>query len=135
MPLTDYPWCDFIQMGYFVHVVARTHSFYDDVVVKLPIIVNAKEEVQWTPFFTCPAIINSLFIFVYRAMRIRHQRSRSARMTRMRMKLSWRKMTRSHRTMTTPRKKMLTLSQMNSWRNSKRSRTNRTTLTLQKMQR
>ncbi len=43
MPLTDYPWCDFIQMGYFVHVVARTHSFYDDIVVKLPIVVQSKD--------------------------------------------------------------------------------------------
>ena len=42
LPLTDYPWCEFIEMGYFVHVVARTHSFYDDVVVKLPVIVKSK---------------------------------------------------------------------------------------------
>ena len=62
LPLTDYPWyifqmfistrvhyltfflfarCDFIQMGYSVHVVARTHSFYDDIVVKLPIIIDS----------------------------------------------------------------------------------------------
>ena len=32
--------CDFIQMGYYVHAVARTHSFYDDIVVKLPIIIE-----------------------------------------------------------------------------------------------
>ena len=32
--------CEFIQMGYFVHAVARTHSFYDDIVVKLPIIIE-----------------------------------------------------------------------------------------------
>ena len=42
MGLTDFPWCDFIQMEYYVHAVARTHSFYDDIVVKLPIIINAK---------------------------------------------------------------------------------------------
>lgn len=42
LPLTDYPWCEFIEMGYFVHVVARTHSFYDDIVVKLPVLVNPK---------------------------------------------------------------------------------------------
>lgn len=40
MPLTDFPWCDFIEIGYFIHCVARTHSFYDDVVVKLPIIIE-----------------------------------------------------------------------------------------------
>ncbi len=39
LPLTDFPWCDFIKMGYFVHAVARTHSVYDDVVVKLPIVI------------------------------------------------------------------------------------------------
>ena len=27
-------------MGYYVHAVARTHSFYDDIVVKLPIIIE-----------------------------------------------------------------------------------------------
>ena len=30
---------DFIQMEYYVHAVARTHSFYDDIVVKLPIVI------------------------------------------------------------------------------------------------
>ena len=40
MPLTDFPWCDFIRMGYYIHAVARTHSFYDDIVVKLPIIIE-----------------------------------------------------------------------------------------------
>ena len=43
MALTDYPWCDFIHMGYFVHVIARTHGFYDDVVVKLPVIIEPNE--------------------------------------------------------------------------------------------
>ncbi|TRY78670.1 hypothetical protein TCAL_11599 [Tigriopus californicus] len=42
MPLTDFPWCDFIDIGYSVHAVARTHSFYDDIVVKLPIIIGPK---------------------------------------------------------------------------------------------
>ena len=32
--------CPFIRMGYFLHAVARTHSFYDDIVVKLPIIIE-----------------------------------------------------------------------------------------------
>merc|ERR1719305_674118 len=36
---TAYPNCDFIQMEYYVHAVARTHSFYDDIVVKLPIVI------------------------------------------------------------------------------------------------
>ena len=40
MPLTHYPWCEFINMGYYIHAVARTHSFYDDIVVKLPIIIE-----------------------------------------------------------------------------------------------
>merc|ERR1712226_174355 len=44
MALTDFPWCDFIQMGYYVHAVARTHSFYDDIVVKLPIIIEPMDE-------------------------------------------------------------------------------------------
>ena len=26
-------------MEYYVHAVARTHSFYDDIVVKLPIVI------------------------------------------------------------------------------------------------
>ena len=34
--------CDFIQMGYFIHVVARTPSVLDDIVVKLPIMINPK---------------------------------------------------------------------------------------------
>ena len=40
MPLTHYPWCEFINMGYYIHAVARTHSFYDDIVVKLPLIIE-----------------------------------------------------------------------------------------------
>lgn len=44
LPLTDFPWCDFIQMGYYIHAVARTPSVYDDIVVKLPIIINPKDE-------------------------------------------------------------------------------------------
>jgi len=44
LPLTDFPWCDFIQMGYFIHVVARTPSVLDDIVVKLPIVINPKDE-------------------------------------------------------------------------------------------
>ncbi len=43
LPLSDYPWCDFIHMGYFVHIIARTHGFYDDVVVKLPIIIQPRD--------------------------------------------------------------------------------------------
>merc|ERR1711879_127330 len=39
MPPTSAPNCDFIQMEYYVHAVARTHSFYDDIVVKLPIVI------------------------------------------------------------------------------------------------
>jgi len=30
-------------MAYYVHVVARTHPFYDDVVVKLPVIITCKD--------------------------------------------------------------------------------------------
>merc|ERR1712111_323699 len=44
MPLTHYPWCEFINMGYYIHAVARTHSFYDDIVVKLPIIIEPMDE-------------------------------------------------------------------------------------------
>ena len=29
-------------MGYFIHVVARTPSVLDDIVVKLPIVINPK---------------------------------------------------------------------------------------------
>ena len=46
MPLTDFPWCDFIQMEYFIHGVATTHSFYDDIVVKLPIVIEGKVKVS-----------------------------------------------------------------------------------------
>jgi hypothetical protein len=42
LPLTDFPWCDFIQIGYFVHAVARTSSVHDDIVVKLPIVLCPK---------------------------------------------------------------------------------------------
>ncbi len=31
-------------MGYFVHVIARTSGFYDDVVVKLPIVIQPRDE-------------------------------------------------------------------------------------------
>jgi len=44
MPLTHYPWCEFINMGYYIHAVARTHSFYDDIVVKLPLIIEPLDE-------------------------------------------------------------------------------------------
>ena len=36
--------CDFILMGYSVHCVARTASVYDDIVVKLPIVLEPKDE-------------------------------------------------------------------------------------------
>ena len=42
LPLTDFPWRDFIQVGYFIHAVARTPSVYDDIVVKLPIVIDPK---------------------------------------------------------------------------------------------
>merc|ERR1712095_182754 len=44
LPLSDFPWCDFILMGYSVHCVARTASVYDDIVVKLPIVLEPKDE-------------------------------------------------------------------------------------------
>ena len=34
--------CDFIQMGYYIHTVARTAGVYDDIVVKLPIVIDPK---------------------------------------------------------------------------------------------
>ena len=40
IPLSGFPWCDSIDMAYYVHVVARTHYFYDDVVVKVPIVLK-----------------------------------------------------------------------------------------------
>lgn len=43
LPLTAFPHCDFVQMEYYVHAVARTHSFYDDIVVKLPIVLDGDE--------------------------------------------------------------------------------------------
>ncbi len=43
LPITSFPNCDFISMEYYVHAVARTHSFYDDIVVKLPIVIDSKD--------------------------------------------------------------------------------------------
>ena len=33
-------------MGYFIHAVARTHSVFDDVVVKLPIVICPKVRIR-----------------------------------------------------------------------------------------
>ena len=45
-------------MGYYVHAVARTHSFYDDIVVKLPIIIEPMVRDD-------DGYIVKMFIFIY----------------------------------------------------------------------
>ena len=44
LPPSGFPHCEFIDCGYFIHAVAKTASVYDDVVVKLPVIVLAGED-------------------------------------------------------------------------------------------
>ena len=44
LPVSGYPHCEYIDCGYFVHAVAKTASVYDDVVVKLPVVVMAGED-------------------------------------------------------------------------------------------
>ena len=47
MPPTGFPHCDFIECGYFVHAVAKTNRLYDDIVVKLPIIIQHGDQEDW----------------------------------------------------------------------------------------
>ena len=47
MPPTGFPHCDYIECGYFVHAVAKTNRLYDDIVVKLPIIIQHGDEEDW----------------------------------------------------------------------------------------
>ena len=47
MPPTGFPHCDFIECGYFIHAVAKTNRLYDDIVVKLPIIIQHGDEDDW----------------------------------------------------------------------------------------
>ena len=44
MPPSGFPHCDFIDCGYFIHAVAKTATTYDDIVVKLPIMVLHGED-------------------------------------------------------------------------------------------
>ena len=44
LPPTGFPHCEFIDCSYYVHAVAKTASVYDDVVVKLPVVVMAGED-------------------------------------------------------------------------------------------
>lgn len=47
LPPTGFPHCDFIETGYFLHAVAKTNKLYDDVVVKLPIIILHGDPEDW----------------------------------------------------------------------------------------
>eukprot|EP00091_Calanus_sinicus_P000914 TRINITY_DN10875_c0_g1_i1.p1 TRINITY_DN10875_c0_g1~~TRINITY_DN10875_c0_g1_i1.p1 ORF type:complete len:147 (-),score=59.55 TRINITY_DN10875_c0_g1_i1:9-449(-) len=47
MPPTGFPHCDFIECGYFIHAVAKTNRLYDDIVVKLPIIIQHGDQEDW----------------------------------------------------------------------------------------
>merc|ERR1712223_287898 len=47
LPATGFPHCDCIQLGYSVHAVAKVGKLYDDVVVKLPVIVMYGDESEW----------------------------------------------------------------------------------------
>ena len=44
LPPSGFPHCEFIDCGYFIHAVAKTASVYDDVVVKLPVMILAGED-------------------------------------------------------------------------------------------
>jgi len=47
MPPTGFPHCDHIECGYFVHAVAKTNRLYDDIVVKLPIVIQHGDPEDW----------------------------------------------------------------------------------------
>merc|ERR1719356_1182889 len=47
LPPTGFPHCDFIECGYFIHAVAKTNRLYDDIVVKLPIIIQYGDAEDW----------------------------------------------------------------------------------------
>merc|ERR1719317_314905 len=47
LPPTGFPHCDFIECGYFIHAVAKTNRLYDDIVVKLPIIIQHGDTEDW----------------------------------------------------------------------------------------
>eukprot|EP00090_Calanus_glacialis_P017660 TRINITY_DN27433_c0_g1_i1.p1 TRINITY_DN27433_c0_g1~~TRINITY_DN27433_c0_g1_i1.p1 ORF type:complete len:167 (-),score=73.50 TRINITY_DN27433_c0_g1_i1:146-589(-) len=47
MPPTGFPHCDYIECGYFIHAVAKTNRLYDDIVVKLPIIIQHGDQEDW----------------------------------------------------------------------------------------
>merc|ERR550519_1392213 len=54
LPPTGFPYCDYIECGYFVHAVAKTNRLYDDVVVKLPIIIQYGDKTDWEDIDALP---------------------------------------------------------------------------------
>ena len=44
VPPSGFPHCEFIDCGYYIHAVAKTASVYDDIVVKLPVVILAGED-------------------------------------------------------------------------------------------
>ena len=47
LPVSGYPHCEYIDCGYYVHAVAKTASTFDDIVVKLPVIILAGDKEDW----------------------------------------------------------------------------------------
>ena len=47
LPVSGYPHCEYIDCGYYIHAVAKTASTFDDIVVKLPVIILAGDKEDW----------------------------------------------------------------------------------------
>merc|ERR1719273_2010577 len=48
LPVTGFPHCDLIDMGYFIHAIAKTPSRDDDIIVKLPVTIVFGREEDWS---------------------------------------------------------------------------------------
>jgi len=47
LPTTWFPHSEYIDCGYFIHAIAKTSKLYDDIVVKLPIVVMYGDEEEF----------------------------------------------------------------------------------------
>ena len=47
LPISGFPHCEFIDVGYFVHAVGRAGKLNDDIVAKLPIVIQYGAESEW----------------------------------------------------------------------------------------
>ena len=84
LPVSGYPHCEYIDCGYFVHAVAKTASTFDDIVVKLPVMIIAGDKEDWELDNSDPfeAAVGLLVIYLVKLSEPHIEIFRLKRMTR-----------------------------------------------------